>query len=91
MGIRPEGLTLERVNNDGNYDPGNCKWGTRDEQAQNTSRTKLTWEMVKEIRTSRAPRKSIAKRLGISVASIEAVRANRQWVDPEYTHSRKPS
>ena len=35
MGERLEGHTLDRVNNNGNYEPSNCHWATWSEQALN--------------------------------------------------------
>lgn len=40
MGPKPIGKSIERINNDGDYEPGNCKWATRSEQNSNQRRNK---------------------------------------------------
>lgn len=37
LGERPEGYSLDRINNNGNYEPGNIRWASKATQRQNQS------------------------------------------------------
>lgn len=67
MGERPDKHTLDRIDRNGHYSPENCRWASREEQANNASYNKALVFNGESINLSRAARK-----YGLRVETLHA-------------------
>lgn len=81
MGDRPEGLTLDRIDNSKGYYKDNCRWVSQTIQSQNTRLVKLSIEKARNIRSSSLPNYILAKEYGVDPSIISTVRHNKAWVE----------
>jgi len=68
---------LDRIHNDGNYEPGNVRWATRRAQSHNKRATKLTEDQVEQVyeRACRGERTTdLAKEFGVSPSYVSHIK-----------------
>jgi hypothetical protein len=78
FGYEP-GLSIERINNNGHYEPRNCKWASQHEQAQNRRTVKIKPEQLELIRNDKRPNSKIAKEYGVNESTISRIKARKTW------------
>jgi|SRR3972149_3562308 len=78
-----EGLEINRINNNGNYEPSNCNFVTHSENMRNQRKTILTMEIANEIRnlwnTGNYTQQELADKFGISQVLISLIINNKRW------------
>jgi len=89
VGERPgPGWSIDRIDNNGNYEPGNVRWASKTEQSRNNRNSKLTEDDVKFIRNvhikgrtwlERGNTAELAQYMGVSQAMILRIARGDAW------------
>ena len=78
-----KGLSLDRKNNNGNYEPGNVRWETKRTQARNSRFAKLDQAKADQIRAVYAQGKlaqwKVAQQFGVCQMTVSLIVQGKMW------------
>lgn len=85
MGQKPfPKAQIDRIENDGNYEPGNCEWVSNTYNMRHTSTVKLSIDKVNKIKEllklKSYTQKEIGEIFGVSATLISNIKRNKVWV-----------
>ena len=82
MGVRPEGMTLDRIDNTKGYSADNCRWATHVTQGRNRRCVRLTTTTAAQVRRLCAvgfSTSGVARAFGVTPEVVGHIKAGRTW------------
>lgn len=85
MGEKPFlGAQIDRANNNGNYEPSNCRWVDNKTNSRNRNNTVVSVEKaekIKELRKQNLTYAKIAEQVGVHIFNVRDVIRGKSYVE----------
>jgi len=82
MGMRPDGMTLDRKDANGNYEPSNCRWADSLTQQRTKRSVVCTEDFARRVRAgdfSGMTNKAVAALVGCDPSTISRIKSGEVW------------